>query len=99
MKKIIILIAFVISGCASKQPSVEYQSNAPMQTLIIDTSVQAMSRSEVIAANQECTGNDMRAVLVFGKRRIGPSNMSTDIIVDVACHPKPPNMFDLRNLR
>jgi hypothetical protein len=92
MKKMILLVPFVICACTSIPP-VQYQSAAPVQTLVIDPSVQAMSRSEVILASQECTGNNMRAVLVFAKRRIGSSSLSTDIIVDVACHPKPVSMF------
>jgi hypothetical protein len=94
MKKIILLIPFVLCACTSIPP-VQYQSAAPVQTLIIDPSVQAMSRSEVILASQECTGNNMRAVLVFAKRRIGSSNLSTDIIVDVACHPKPVGLIGM----
>ena len=92
MKKMILLVPFAMCACTSIPP-VQYQSAAPIQTLIIDPSVQAMSRSEVILASQECTGNNMRAVLVFAKRRIGSSSLSTDIIVDVACHPKPASMF------
>jgi hypothetical protein len=94
MKKIILLIPFVVGACTSIPP-VQYQSAAPVQTLIIDPSVQAMSRSEVILASQECTSNNMRAVLVFAKRRIGSSNLSTDIIVDVACHPKPVGLIGM----
>jgi len=87
MKKLIgVSLLSMLGACSSM---VKYaDANAPQQKLIIDSTVQAMSRSEVVEANAQCHQGNMRGILVYGKRRIGGSEMSTDIVVDVICVPK-----------
>ena len=45
-----------------------------------------MSRNEVITAVKECTSSGLRAVMLYGKRKV--NNYTTDIVVDVTCAPK-----------
>jgi hypothetical protein len=45
-----------------------------------------MSRNEVILAVQECESSGLRAVMVFGKRKI--NNHTADVVADVTCAPK-----------
>jgi hypothetical protein len=45
-----------------------------------------MSRNEVITAVTECTSNGLRAVMLYGKRKV--NQYTTDIVVDVTCAPK-----------
>jgi len=46
MKKMILLVSFAMCACTSIPP-VQYQSAAPIQTLIIDPNVQAMSEARL----------------------------------------------------
>jgi hypothetical protein len=87
MKKLIGVIALLSLGACSNM--VKYSdSNAPQQKLILDSTVQAMTRNEVVEANAQCQQGNMKGSLIFGKRRIGNSEMTTDIVVDVMCTPK-----------
>jgi hypothetical protein len=87
MKKLIgVSLLLMLGACSSM---VKYaDSNAPQQKLIIDSTVQSMTRLEVVEANAQCQQGNMKGALVFGKRRIGNSEMTTDIVVDVVCVPR-----------
>jgi hypothetical protein len=54
--------------------------------MVLDKNIQAMSRNEVILAVQECESSGLRAVMVFGKRKI--NGYTAETIVDVTCGPK-----------
>jgi len=91
MKKLILSSAvFLLVACSGpKAPGgVQYNSNAPPQTLIIDPAVQALSRQETIQASHECLAGGMQPLIIYGKRRIGNSAMATDIPVEVLCTTK-----------
>ena len=70
--------ALLLTACASNKKA--------EQTLILDESVQGMSRNEVILAIQECQTNGTRAVVVYAKRKI--NGFTSDIPVDVTCAPR-----------
>ena len=87
MKMLIGAVAVLLLTACSNM--VKYtDNNAPQQKLIIDSSVQSMTRIEVVEANAQCKEGNMKGSLIFGKRRIGNSEMTTDIVVDVICVPK-----------
>ena len=87
MKKLIGVSLLLMLGACSNM--VKYaDTNAPQQKLIIDSTVQSMTRLEVVEANSQCKEGNMKGALVFGKRRIGNSEMTTDIVVDVMCVPR-----------
>lgn len=82
MKKLIFLIiASAITGCATNEFTTDGK-----QDLVIDKQIQPLSRNEVISAVTECTNNGLRAVMLYGKRKI--NGYTTDIVVDVTCAPK-----------
>jgi hypothetical protein len=51
----------------------------------VDDKVHSMSRLEVMSAIQECQTVRTRAVMIYGKRKIG--GVTRDIVVDVTCAP------------
>jgi hypothetical protein len=61
-------------------------SGTAEQKMVLDKNIQAMSRNEVILAVQECESSGLRAVMVFGKRKI--NNYTADVVADVTCAPK-----------
>ncbi len=75
--------AFCLTGCNSLPPNTTLDAQ---QQLILDKQVQPMSRNEVITAVTECTSSGLRAVMLYGKRKV--NNYTTDIVVDVTCAPK-----------
>jgi hypothetical protein len=75
--------ALWLTGCNSLPPNTTLDAQ---QQLILDKQVQPMSRNEVIIAVKECTSSGLRAVMLYGKRKI--NNYTTDIVVDVTCAPK-----------
>jgi len=70
-----------MAGCATNEFTTDGK-----QELLIDKQIQPMSRNEVISAVTECTNNGLRAVMLYGKRKI--NGYTTDIVVDVTCAPK-----------
>lgn len=56
------------------------------QKMVLDKDIHAMSRNEVILAVQECESSGLRAVMIFGKRKI--NNHTADVVADVTCAPK-----------
>ena len=77
MKYALLLLALI--GCASEPKLTEQQ-------LIMDKQIQSMGRSEVIDAIKQCETSGLRAITVFGKRKI--NGFTAETIVDVTCGPK-----------
>jgi uncharacterized protein YcfL len=77
MRYALLLLALV--GCASEPKLTEQQ-------LIMDKQIQSMGRSEVIDAIKQCETSGLRAITVFGKRKI--NGFTAETIVDVTCGPK-----------
>ena len=77
MKYAFLLLALV--ACASDPKMTEQQ-------LIMDKQIQSMGRSEVIDAIKQCETSGLRAITVFGKRKI--NGYTAETIVDVTCGPK-----------
>jgi hypothetical protein len=73
-----------ISGCASSNAS---KPPTPFeQELILDKQIHSMSRNEVITAVRECESTGLRAVMMYGKRKV--NGYSADIVIDVTCAPR-----------
>jgi uncharacterized protein YcfL len=83
MKAAAIILAAAIVGCTSLPPNSTLDAQ---QQLILDKKIQPMSRNEVISAVTECTNSGLRAVMLYGKRKI--NDYTTEIVVDVTCAPK-----------
>ena len=82
MKMIIAGVCLLIlSGCG-----ILPDKNAmPEQMLVVDDKVHSMSRLEVVTAIQDCQVSKTRAVVIYGKRKVG--GMTRDVVVDVTCAP------------
>ena len=82
MKMIIIgACVLLLGGCGV----IPQKSEIPEQELLVDDKVHSMSRLEVMSAIQECQTARTRAVMIYGKRKIG--GVTRDIVVDVTCAP------------
>jgi len=82
MKMIIIgTCVLLFSGCGV----IPKKSEVPEQELLLDEKVHAMSRLEVMNAIAECQTIRTRAVVIYGKRKVG--GVTRDIVVDVTCAP------------
>jgi hypothetical protein len=82
MKMIIIgTCVLLFSGCGIMPE----KSEVPEQELLVDEQVHAMSRLEVMNAIGECQSPRTRAVVIYGKRKVG--GVTRDIVVDVTCAP------------
>ena len=82
MKMIIIgACVLLFSGCGVMPKKAEI----PEQELLVDDKVHAMSRLEVMNAIGECQTARTRAVVIYGKRKVG--GVTRDIVVDVSCAP------------
>jgi hypothetical protein len=71
----------LFSGCGVMPKKAEI----PEQELLVDDKVHAMSRLEVMNAIGECQTARTRAVVIYGKRKVG--GVTRDIVVDVSCAP------------
>jgi hypothetical protein len=69
----------VLVGCASEPKMTEQQ-------LIMDKQIQSMGRSEIIDAVKQCETSGLRAITIYGKRKI--NGFTAETIVDVTCGPK-----------
>lgn len=82
MKMIIVGTCLLFLGGCGVLP----QKNAiPEQDLLIDKEIHAMSRLEVVNAIQDCQVAKTRAVMIYGKRKVG--GVTRDVVVDVSCAP------------
>ena len=100
MKKTLIATIVVLAGCSNlKQEPLPPTRVEPVnravasvptepvnQELVVDKLVQPMSRNEVIVAVRECESNQLRAVMLYGKRKV--NGYTTDIVIDVTCAPR-----------
>lgn len=77
------VVTVLLTGCSNLPPNTTLDAQ---QQLVLDKQVQPMSRNEVITAVTECTSQGLRAVMLYGKRKV--NNYTTDIVVDVTCAPK-----------
>lgn len=79
MKKLAIL-ALLLSmvGCSS--------TTSNHQRLVMDKELQPMSRNETIVAVRECETNGLRAVMIYGKRKI--NGYTAETVIEVTCAPK-----------
>lgn len=104
MKNALILAVILIAGCVIKPEPIRpdpiirgMAAAAPAalepydQEMVLDKQVQPMSRNEVITAVRECEVNQLRAVMIYGKRKV--NGFTTDIVLDVTCAPKFNPMF------
>ena len=73
------LLCLALVGCASEPAIIE-------QELVMDKKIQSMGRSEVIQAVKQCETSGLRAITVFGKRKI--NGYTAETIVDVTCGPR-----------
>jgi hypothetical protein len=71
----------LFSGCGV----IPKKSEVPEQELLLDDKVYSMSRLEVMNAIAECQTVRTRAVVIYGKRKVG--GVTRDIVVDVSCAP------------
>ena len=79
MKYALLLSALV--GCSSYT-----EPKMTEQKLIMDKEIQAMGRNEVIDAVRQCETSGLRAITIYGKRKI--NGYTAETIVDVTCGPK-----------
>jgi len=76
---LVIVVGAWLTGCAST-------STNGKQDLVLDKEIQPMSRNEVVSAIGDCQANNLRAVLMYGKRKV--SGYTADVVIDVTCTPK-----------
>jgi protein involved in sex pheromone biosynthesis len=78
---VVIAVGFVawLSGCSTT-------TTGGAQDLVLDKSIQPMSRNEVVSAIGDCQANGLRAVLMYGKRKV--NGYTADVVIDVTCAPK-----------
>ena len=55
------------------------------QQLVVDKQIHPMSRNEVIYAIKECESQKLRAMMIFGKRKV--NGYTKDTVIDVTCAP------------
>jgi uncharacterized protein YcfL len=70
-----------LNGCSSTPD----KNAMPEQLLVVDDKVHSMSRLEVVTAIQDCQVSKTRAIVIYGKRKVG--GMTRDVVVDVTCAP------------
>jgi len=72
------ILLLLLAACASDPETA--------QTLIMDKNIQPMGRNEVIDAIKQCEKNGLRAITIYGKRKI--NGYTAETLVDVTCGPK-----------
>jgi ABC-type uncharacterized transport system auxiliary subunit len=77
------IVTVLLTGCSNLPPNTTIDAQ---QQLVLDKQIPSMSRNEVITAVTECTSQGLRAVMIYGKRKI--NQYTADIVVDVTCAPK-----------
>lgn len=80
MKYAAALLTVALVGCASTT------TTSGKQDLVMDKEIQPMSRAEVVSAIGDCQSVGLRAVLMYGKRKVNGS--TADVVIDVTCAPK-----------
>lgn len=74
-------MGWITTGCSTLSGDAKVD-----QKLVIDAEIQPLSRNEVIVAVNECETNNLRAVLLYGKRKV--NGFTSEIVLDVTCAPK-----------
>ena len=82
----LLLVAVVIVGAAWLTGCASTSTTSGKQDLVLDKEVQPMSRNEVVSAIGDCQANNLRAVLMYGKRKV--NGYTADVVIDVTCAPK-----------
>ena len=77
---LVIVVGAWLTGCANTS------TTSGKQDLVLDKEIQPMSRNEVVSAIGDCQANNLRAVLMYGKRKV--SGYTADDVIDVTCAPK-----------
>lgn len=72
------ILLLLLAACAS-----DFETE---QKLIMDKNIQPMGRNEVIDAIKQCEKNGLRAITIYGKRKI--NGYTAETLVDVTCGPK-----------
>ena len=72
------ILLLLLAACASDPETA--------QTLIMDKNIQPMGRNEVIDAIKQCEKNGLRAITIYGNRKI--NGYTAETLVDVTCGPK-----------
>jgi hypothetical protein len=72
------ILLLLLAACASDPETA--------QTLIMDKNIQPMGRNEVIDAIKQCEKNGLRAITIYGKRKI--NGYTAETLLDVTCGPK-----------
>ena len=75
---IVVVLAAWLTGCSTT-------TTGGSQDLVLDKSIQPMSRNEVVSAIGDCQANGLRAVLMYGKRKV--NGYTADVVIDVTCAP------------
>ena len=78
MKYLLLITPLVLAACSSFEP--------PNVTLETDKQAYHMTRSQVILGINECESAGTRPVVITAKRKI--HGVSTDVVVEVTCHPR-----------
>lgn len=79
MRKLITLITLAsLTACSS--------TTSNHQSLVMDKELQPLSRNETIVAVRECETNGLRAVMIYGKRKI--NGYTAEVVIEVTCAPK-----------
>lgn len=68
----------ILGGCVSA-------SSIPEQKMVLEKDVYAISRSETIDAVKECESSGLRAIPIWGQRKI--NGRPAPIVVEIACGP------------
>lgn len=76
---IAVVLAAWLTGCSTT-------TTGGAQDLVLDKNIQPMSRNEVVSAIGDCQANNLRAVLMYGKRKV--NGYTADVVIDVTCAPK-----------
>lgn len=77
---VVVVAGAWLTGCSSTS------TTNGKQDLVLDKNVQPMSRNEVVSAIGDCQANGLRAVLMYGKRKV--NDYTADVVIDVTCAPK-----------
>jgi hypothetical protein len=86
---LLIFLCLSVVGCSSQtiKPTeqVSVLEQMPGQSLTLQSEVFRMSRQETIDAIKECESSGLRAIPIWGKRKI--NGVPSSIMVDVTCGP------------
>lgn len=84
----IVVLTTAIAGCTNLGSTTSNSITVPeaVTALAVDKEMPPMSRSEVIAAINECEAAGTRPILINAKRKV--NNQIVPSIIEVTCLPK-----------